>query len=299
MADVKLKEEQELWGPAEVDNSVVRELKEEVVCGGVQNYGEAAPTSVHVKEEPEELDVSKCPFVRVIVKSEDEEEESSVRETVKEEDRDGENSSDTDDSGDWAPSAERPTPQTPTGQLQEPAHGDSVSGDGGSDKQQANMEKSPYRCSVCPKEFTYKSGLMIHMRSHTDERPFKCSICSKCFKSKGHLKIHIGVHTGEKPFRCTICAKEYAYISDLRKHIRTHMDNTSRCSLCKLYFEQSEFREKKKGIRKVITKETCTKCSSRVQKSNKFCPIRPKPAQTQSNPPQAPLVPGPVLFMWS
>uniref|UniRef100_A0A8C6T8G2 C2H2-type domain-containing protein n=1 Tax=Neogobius melanostomus TaxID=47308 RepID=A0A8C6T8G2_9GOBI len=229
MAEVKLKEEQELWEPAEVENSVVHQLKEEPGCGGVQSHEEAGHTLLHVKEEPEEVNIphetsSACPFIRVIVKSEDEEENSEDRDAAEEE-----KSSDTDDSGDFTPSAESHIAQTQTEQQQEPANGNDVNAAGASDK--------PHKCSYCGKRFATGARLKIHVRTHTGEKPFKCSVCAMGFSEKGILKTHMMTHTGERPLSCTVCSKTFILNSHLKVHMRSHTgERPFSCPVCSKEF---------------------------------------------------------------
>uniref|UniRef100_A0A8C6S929 C2H2-type domain-containing protein n=1 Tax=Neogobius melanostomus TaxID=47308 RepID=A0A8C6S929_9GOBI len=218
MAEVKLKEEQELWEPVEVEN---RMIKEDPDCGGVESPHDAAPSPVQIKEEPKEIQIKdkSIQVFPVIVSVKSEKEESLLHETVKEENREdgdggeAENSSDTDDSADWTPSAESPTPQTQTEQLQELAHGHDVSEDESPDK--------PHKCSHCGKRFLTRSDLKKHVRTHTGEKPFRCSVCGKSF-SQNHLKTHMRTHTGEKPFRCSVCAMSFSLNNHLKTHMRTH-----------------------------------------------------------------------------
>lgn len=55
-------------------------------------------------------------------------------------------------------------------------------------------------CTLCNKEFSYKSVLIEHMKHHTDEKPYLCSFCGKGFRQKGSLGYHVRYHTGNYVF---------------------------------------------------------------------------------------------------
>lgn len=84
----------------------------------------------------------------------------------------------------------------------------------------------PYRCSLCIKPFSQKSGLNTHMKTHSQETPHKCQTCGKSFKLKGNLTVHLRVHTGERPYRCFLCDKAYSQRANLSSHIKSHTEET-------------------------------------------------------------------------
>ncbi|XP_054460957.1 zinc finger protein 11 isoform X2 [Anoplopoma fimbria] len=81
---------------------------------------------------------------------------------------------------------------------------------------------SPFRCTVCNREFNRMENLKTHLRIHTGERPYTCSVCSKCFRHSGALTRHFRIHTGEKPYICGQCGKSFRNCGGLKFHQRSH-----------------------------------------------------------------------------
>uniref|UniRef100_A0A8C6U0Q6 C2H2-type domain-containing protein n=1 Tax=Neogobius melanostomus TaxID=47308 RepID=A0A8C6U0Q6_9GOBI len=223
MARVKLEEEQELWEPAELKHSVVREFKHEPECREIQSLEDTSSVFHCKKEEPEEVEIKAellPQFVHVSVKSEEGEPQSSLLHQMTEENREDTGSSETDDSQDWAPSAEKPKEQ-----LHGPAHD--------SDRKKAKR----HMCSDCGKRYRTGSKLRIHERTHTGERPFRCTVCQKDFTAKRYLNQHMGIHTEERPFKCTVCEKGYLKQSNLNEHMKSHSgEKPFECTVCEKRF---------------------------------------------------------------
>ncbi|KAM8878336.1 uncharacterized protein AB9W97_014231 [Spinachia spinachia] len=81
---------------------------------------------------------------------------------------------------------------------------------------------SPFRCTVCHREFNRMENLKTHLRIHTGERPYTCTVCSKSFRHSGALTRHFRIHTGEKPYVCGQCGKSFRNCGGLKFHQRSH-----------------------------------------------------------------------------
>ncbi|KAK3914783.1 Zinc finger protein Xfin [Frankliniella fusca] len=89
-------------------------------------------------------------------------------------------------------------------------------------KADANERLRTLSCKYCSKQFSRKSKLIEHTRTHTGEKSFKCGRCNARFIRKSHLTSHFRVHTGERPYECAHCNAKFAWKSDLVRHIRVH-----------------------------------------------------------------------------
>mmetsp|Transcript_10504 Transcript_10504/g.14590 ORF Transcript_10504/g.14590 Transcript_10504/m.14590 type:complete len:161 (+) Transcript_10504:94-576(+) len=82
-------------------------------------------------------------------------------------------------------------------------------------------QKAEYTCDYCKKSFKKKSGVVSHIRMHTNERPFQCSLCLRRFNHVSNLNAHMQLHTGNWKYKCNICTKGYSRRDRLLKHVKS------------------------------------------------------------------------------
>lgn len=81
-----------------------------------------------------------------------------------------------------------------------------------------------FRCHYpnCGKQFTVRSSMMEHVKSHYDEDEFSCDVCGKVFRSIKNLHNHKQIHDAVKKYICKICGSAFAQAAGLYLHKRRH-----------------------------------------------------------------------------
>ena len=97
-----------------------------------------------------------------------------------------------------------------------------------SETNKRDLKLNIYICPepTCMKQYSCKSRLIIHLRTHTGEKPYSYEVCNKSFNEKGNLKIHMRIHTGEKPYVCNFegCSKSFKAYGHLADHMKRHLN---------------------------------------------------------------------------
>ncbi|XP_025833524.1 zinc finger protein 728-like [Agrilus planipennis] len=124
-------------------------------------------------------------------------------------------------------------------------------------------KKGPFKCAICPKEYSGYQGLDGHFAMQHTGKKFKCYQCKQGFDSKEEVAYHRKAHHrnycdicqtyyavtpychnkdvhAEDKIKCTICDKTYNGKRRLRIHIRrVHPRTKYPCSVCGKKFKRN------------------------------------------------------------
>ncbi|XP_056406763.1 zinc finger protein 260-like isoform X1 [Hyla sarda] len=117
------------------------------------------------------------------------------------------------------------------------------------------------QCDECGKEFTKRSDLVMHRKSHTRKKQYVCSECGKGYKHKSNLVKHDQIHTGKKPYSCSECGKCFKDKSVLLLHDKIHSgENSYLCSECGKCFRGKSYFIIHKRIHTGEKPYSCSEC---------------------------------------
>ena len=75
------------------------------------------------------------------------------------------------------------------------------------------------------------------MRIHTGDTPYKCTVCHKQFKSQSNLNRHMVLHYGDEPFQCDECDMAVP-VSQRDSHTcGSNKTRIHQCDICKKTFK--------------------------------------------------------------
>ena len=74
-----------------------------------------------------------------------------------------------------------------------------------------------FECAICPKKFTSRSGLHVHMKIHSG-LVHKCTSCNAAFATRSRLHRNAISHTYSHAFTCEGCGSKFKYKRSLTRH---------------------------------------------------------------------------------
>jgi stress-induced morphogen len=85
----------------------------------------------------------------------------------------------------------------------------------------------PFQCDLCPKSYSSKQRIKVHLDATHTEQSFKCNKCDFTTKRKPNLNIHKRRrHSSAKPFSCQICEKKFKTKRYVKQHQIVHKTKT-------------------------------------------------------------------------
>uniref|UniRef100_A0A1B0D5J8 C2H2-type domain-containing protein n=1 Tax=Phlebotomus papatasi TaxID=29031 RepID=A0A1B0D5J8_PHLPP len=96
--------------------------------------------------------------------------------------------------------------------------------------------KVQFPCHLCHQNFSRKSLLKLHRKSHQLSKPYNCKECSSGFNNLDNFLLHMVTHK-TPPVRCPTCKVEFQRRSSIRGHIKLHFKSENlTCAKCEGVF---------------------------------------------------------------
>ncbi|CAB0018106.1 unnamed protein product [Nesidiocoris tenuis] len=80
-----------------------------------------------------------------------------------------------------------------------------------------------YFCNFFCRNFASKSGLTVHLGTHSEVPAFVCTDCGRAFSTHRSLKRHMELHVPGFNYSCSVCSKLYKTKFSWQKHLSTHL----------------------------------------------------------------------------
>ena len=139
-------------------------------------------------------------------------------------------------------------------------------------------EGNPYKCTHCPKTFTFNKVLQNHIKvSHKSTKAdfkYVCEVCSKGFDNHNHFQQHADWHTSQKRYQCAACNYKCFLTSQLNMHMRNCIEGIKYdCSECDMSFLQKQYLKNHFEKQHVDDKNCtlyCSKCIKLYKYKNSY-----------------------------
>jgi len=139
-----------------------------------------------------------------------------------------------------------------------------------------------HHCSICDKKYDQASRLRDHEFTHRGEKPYQCAECGTKFSYRGglvkHMKSHSRAYAGAETYSCHLCAKSYLSNDSLKTHEKIHEDGYIRaikynhqCNVCGKKFESPSRLEHHDSFKHKGEKlYRCTECGKKYASMTGF-----------------------------
>eukprot|EP00057_Strongylocentrotus_purpuratus_P001852 XP_003723338.1 PREDICTED: uncharacterized protein LOC100891124 [Strongylocentrotus purpuratus] len=81
--------------------------------------------------------------------------------------------------------------------------------------------KRDLQCFVCEKMFARHSDLSYHMKQHREVKKVSCPVCDRRFYKDSQLMRHMKIHSGQRDHQCHLCGKGFITKYHLSRHLKS------------------------------------------------------------------------------